>query len=235
MARTSAPQDPPAPRSQPLWAYCLAFVLLTSVLTVVFVFVLRRPPAPVKLERVRPAAQEAAAPATPAPAETRQVHVTSRPSGALVTYQGQALGATPLDVALPAEVAGALEVAKEGFVARTVTVEPGQDDVHVRLRRDRNVRRPAAPAGEPAAPGDAPAGEPAAPAGPAREGAPAGPAPARAGEPGTEPGAGQGDPVTPAPARKPATPAPTRSSARRAPAPADPALSRDGASANPGS
>ncbi len=150
MELTSTTQDAPQRRNRRLLAYCVGFILLTNLLTIVFMFALRRNvPAPVILQRVKSAAREAAAPAAPAQIETRSVRVTSRPEGAVVTYQGQAQGTTPLSIALPVHAAAALAVEKDGYRARAVTVEPGQDKVHVRLNRardrqaGRNAERPA--------------------------------------------------------------------------------------------
>jgi hypothetical protein len=140
MQRTSTTQDEPRRRNWRLLACCVGFILLTNLLTVVFVFALRRTasaPAPVILQRVQPAAQEAAEPGAHAQAETRPVRVTSRPERAVVTYQGQAQGTTPLSIALPAHAAVALAIEKDGYRAREVTVEPGQAKVHVRLVRTR--------------------------------------------------------------------------------------------------
>jgi len=152
MERTSTTQDAPRRRNRHLLACCVGFILLTNLLTIVFVFALRRSasvPAPVILQRIQPAATEAAGPAAHAQAETRPVRVTSRPEGAVVTYQGQAQGTTPLSIALPAHAAAALAFEKDGYRARSVTVEPGQAKVHVRLGRardrqaGRNAERPA--------------------------------------------------------------------------------------------
>ena len=207
MERTSTTQDAPRRRNRRLLAYCVGFILLTNLLTIVFVFALRRSasgPAPVILQRVPPAATEAAEPAAHAQIETRPVRVTSRPEGAVVTYQGQAQGTTPLSIALPAHAAAALAIEKDGYRARSVTVEPGQAKVHVRLGRardrqtGRNAERPAA------APNQADQADQT----PVRDQAGQAPVPDQVDAPATEePAAG-----TPA-ARKPA-----RSSTRRRPA-----------------
>lgn len=240
MERTSTAQEP-GRRNRRLLVHCVGFLLLTNVLTILFVFALRRAaPAPVILQRVRPAAQEGSAPAAHAPSETRQVRVTSRPSGAVVTYQGQAVGTTPVSVALPAHAAGALEIAKEGFAARAVTVEPGKDEVHVRLVRDRRASRAGKAGTEQGAgqandqAGDQAGGQAGDRPGTGQNAAPAAPAPTGA-DPARDPvrdpaGAGQG--ASPAPG----TPEPARSSGRRsrvpAASPGDGA--RAGVPANPG-
>jgi hypothetical protein len=225
MERTPTTQPAPRRRNRRLLAGCVGFILLTNLLTIVFVFMLRRnasAPAPVILQRVQPAAREAAEPAAHARIETRPVRVTSRPEGAVVTYQGQAQGTTPLSVALPAHAGAALAIEKDGYRARAVTVEPGQAKVHVRLARARE--RPAGRnAGRPApVPAQAPA----------QDQADQPPVSDQAGQGEAGQGeAGQGDaPATEEPAaRTPAVRKPARSSARRPPAADNPDSSTGGA------
>jgi hypothetical protein len=151
MARTPSSNENHQPRRR-LLIYGLGFVLLTNVLTVLFVFLLRGPR--VASIAVVPATTSAArAPAArPPAATTRQVHVTSRPNGAVVRYRGNVQGTTPVTVAMPAGAAGVLSLEKDGYRARSITVKPGDTRARVRL-----YHAPAAGA-DAARPGADPAG-----------------------------------------------------------------------------
>jgi hypothetical protein len=265
MARTSTPPasarwaTPPAParwaantenhrpRSRRLLIYGVGFVLLTNALTVLFVFLLRNP----KLVSIAvvsatstPVAQAAAAPTEAAAVATRQVQVTSRPSGAVVRYQGDVRGTTPVVIALPADEASVLSLEKSGYRARSVTVEPGETQVRVRLyhapvagsaTQHTGTARPAAarppdraadPPGKPPAPvatvpAPAPAAAPAASAPAAKpEAIPAASAPAAAASQ-IKPSAER--PARPTPGRRPASPGtPQPSDGAERPAPNTP-------------
>jgi PEGA domain len=135
MARTSSRNENQRPRGRSLLIYGLGFVLLTNVLTVLFVFLLRGP----RLTSIAvmpggpPPVAEAPALAAEPPPATRQVHVTSRPNGAVVRYEGGVQGTTPLTVTLPAGAAGVLSLEKQGYRARSVTVDTHDTRVRVRL------------------------------------------------------------------------------------------------------
>ena len=134
MARTPSSNENHRPHRR-LLIYGLGFVLLTNVLTVVFVFLLRGPrqTSIAVVPAATPAAGKPAQAAVSPAATTRQVHVTSRPSGAVVRYRGDVQGTTPLTVALPAGAASVLNLEKDGYRARSVTVKPGETRVRVRL------------------------------------------------------------------------------------------------------
>jgi hypothetical protein len=237
MARISSRNEPHRPRSRRPLIYGLGFVLLTNGLTVLFVFLLRSPrPASVAVLQAAttPAAAAASAPGVePAAASPRQVHVTSRPTGAVVRYQGDVQGTTPVTIALPADAAGVLTLEKNGYRARSVKVNLGDTRVRVRLyhapgdgaENTRSGARPAA--GERPAPAPAPATAPR--TAPASTG-PAAPAPATAVPAAAANGTRQ-------PAARPARPVPgRRTAASEDPEPWDgPERPAAGASENPGS
>ncbi len=85
----------------------------------------REPPAPTEPERSVPRDPTPTAPSAPA---TIRLHVQSTPDGAEVKVDGQSLGTTPLDIAVPASAAHrSLEVIRDGHVTETRDVVLDRD------------------------------------------------------------------------------------------------------------
>lgn len=133
-------------RDRLLLVYGLGFLLLTNLLTVVFVFVFRGQPGVVVVVQPPGLAATGGAGSLAQPAaETRQVRVLSRPAGATVRSEGRVHGTTPVTVELPARATGVLELEKAGYRTRSVAVAPDRRRVSVRLTRVRSgARAPAA-------------------------------------------------------------------------------------------
>ncbi|MBX3276317.1 MAG: serine/threonine protein kinase [Sandaracinaceae bacterium] len=113
-------------------------------------------PAPAPTPAPAPAptqATQAPAPARPVVTDAPALHLETDPTGATVRRDGSDLGDTPLDLRIPRGERWTIEISREGYLTRQVTLQGGQPRLTVHLEpvaeeapeARPTVRRPTAP------------------------------------------------------------------------------------------